>query len=73
MTNATAGKINKIRKSIELQRRVRKNIEASRIDGIPVDLLDVERMLATTDEIIDMLENRIDAIERRAAVSVATT
>lgn len=65
-TMNSAQKIAAIQKSIELQKRTRANIEASRVWVEGVDGLDVDRMLAQCDELILSLECRIGEIERRS-------
>jgi len=67
----TNQRIAKINKSIELQKRIRKNVEACQVDGVSVDILDTQRMLDKVDEIIELLEGRISQIERRSEMAVS--
>lgn len=67
MMKTTAQKIALVQKSISLQKRIRKNVEESRVRLSGVDVIDLDRMLAKIDEIVELLEMRIDQIARRAA------
>ena len=55
----------KIDQSIALQKRTRDNIQLS-VLNLPVDVLDVDRMLKVCDDLIVLLEGRRDAIVRRS-------
>lgn len=61
-----AQKVAAIQKSIDLQERTKRNIEASRVSLSEVDGMDCDRMLLMCDEIIQNLENRLHAIPRRS-------
>lgn len=69
MTKAAVKKaeIQRAEKSLALQLRIRANMEESRknLTGVSVDVIDMDAIIAHTDELIIMLRNRIGQIERR--------
>lgn len=60
-------KIVAIEKTLKTFRKSRELVAASKLDGVPVDIMDCARIVADIDAIILSLENRIAAIGRRAA------